>query len=671
MSVEGSEAPILTLATYLSGKGQILPSKPNEVVENRLLVIPPWQREYVWAASSTGEVGVLLDDLEDFVQGNETDYLMGSILLSHAPKEVHHRLVIDGQQRSLTYSILIMCVLRHIQNAQLLTKQIESNDPALVKQNTDKINAEMELLSAMNKAISENNSVYMPRISMPHQKANQILQNIFQWSKMPVGEEANLFTEEKDHWTQTQRNLISVAVWIYEKKLVTQDWLKNEEIIPAMEKIMNGVKFLQVTLSSQQEAIAIFDRINSRGALLDSGDLIKNRIFQSVESDEDFLQISGSWGEMNESLANCSLKRMREPKFLLRALALENQDITSHLIIDSDEPETKKKAPKITYEKLTTYWGERLNPDEAHEHKIKKIDPFEFADLLVSSSAWLQKLSVEQNIKGKALKELYFSRYLGSVQHYPMLLAGRHIEDITVLERLARQVHNRTAFYLLSEERTQDFEAMVPTWTALISKLGPNATIKDLDDLYNKRVKVSDADIDALVVQMRSWSYKSPDKKKIRAVLSQLTRIIDQVAGREDKESPASYFYTKRDTKKDTKNSKAWDIDHVQPSKGAGKDSHVHKIGNLVLLYADHNSLKKAVKPIDKADVYKDSHLKLTQSLIQINVDSERKKVDEYLKKIGFKNPNWDLSTWDEKAMKSREDMYAVLLKHHLTSLDN
>jgi hypothetical protein len=169
---------------------------------------------------------------------------------------------------------------------------------------------------------------------------------------------------------------------------------------------------------------------------------------------------------------------------------------------------------------------------------------------------------------------------------------------------------------------------------------------------------------------MRTWSYKSPDKKKIRAVLSQLTRIIDQVAGREDKESPASYFYTKKDTKKESKNSKAWDIDHIQPSKGAGKDSHVHKIGNLVLLYADHNSLKKAVKPIDKSDVYKDSHLKLTQSLIQINVDSERKKVDEYLKKIGFKNPNWDLNTWDEQAMKSREDMYAALLKHHLTTLE-
>lgn len=670
MSVEGTSAPILSLATYLSGKGQILPSKPNEVVENRLLVIPPWQREYVWSAAANGEVGVLLDDLEDFVHGSETDYLMGSVLLSHAPSETHHRLVIDGQQRSLTYSILIMSVLKHIQNAKLLTKQINSSDPALVKQNTDQINAESELLSLMNKAISENSAMYMPRISMPHQKANQILQNIFQWSKMPDGEEANLFLEEKEHWTQTQRNLVAVAIWIYEKKLMTQEWLKNEEIIPAMEKIMNGVKFLQVTLSSQQEAIAIFDRINSRGALLDSGDLIKNRIFQSVESDEDFNEISTSWGKMNESLANCSLKRMREPKFLLRALALENQDITPHLTSDGDEPDTKKNAPKITYEKLTTYWGERLSPDAQHDHKVKRIDPFEFADLLVSSSAWLQRLSTEQNIKGKALKELYFSRYLGSVQHYPMLLAGRHIEDFAVLERLARQVHNRTAFYLLSEERTQDFEAMVPTWTALISKLGPDATIKDIDDLYNKRIKIKDAEIDTLITQMRTWSYKSPDKKKIRAVLSQLTRIIDQVAGREDKESPASYFYTKRDTKKDTKNSKAWDIDHIQPSKGAGKDSPVHKIGNLVLLYADHNSLKKAVKPSDKADVYKDSHLKLTQSLLQINVDNERKKVDEYLKKIGFTNPNWDLNTWDEVAMKSREDMYAALLKHHLTSLE-
>ncbi|CAN2207684.1 Domain of unknown function DUF262 [Candidatus Nanopelagicaceae bacterium] len=651
MSVEGTVAPILSLKDYLTGKNQIQ-SDPLKPTPSRLLVVPPWQREYVWTPSESGEVGILLEDLRDFVLGKDDDYLMGSILLSKGTKEDHERLLIDGQQRTLTYSILLMCILKHAQNAH-----------ATVLKNHDV--EQQRTLVDMRTSVSNDDAMYIPRVSMPHSKANDMLQSIFAWSKVADGEASDLFTEEKDHWTQTQRNLIDVATWIYEKKLKTENWLPNPDLLTHMRKILDGVKFLQITLSSQQEAIAIFDRINSRGALLDSGDLIKNRIFQTVESDEDFNVISRSWMQMNESLAQCSLKRMREPKFLLRAMALSDQALKDHMEEESDQPDTKFTAPKITYEKLTTYWGERLDPKASHSHSVKKVSPFDFADDLVNASQWLHALSKEQTVKMKSLTELYFSRYLNSVQHYPMLLAGRNFNDFEVLAHLTRQVHNRTAFYLLSEERTQDFESLVPTWTGLITKLGSKATKSQLDDIYLNDVQVSVEAIDALVEQMRNWSYKSSDKKKIRAVLSQLTRVVDIAGGKEDKESPASYFSTKKD-----ENKESWDIEHVQPSKGAAKDSEVHKIGNLVLLKADHNSLKRAESPQKKSDVYRGSHLLLTQSLVGITIDKERKKVEEFFKAAKFAGTGWDVSDWGSSSMKSREDLYAALLKYHLTTLD-
>ncbi len=651
MSVEDTFAPILPLKDYLSGINQI-PSDPHKPTPSRLLVVPPWQREYVWTPSDAGEVGILLDDLREFVTGNDEDYLMGSILLSKGAKEDYERLLIDGQQRTLTYSILLMCVLKHVQNSHQLI--LKGNDQE-----------QQRTLVDMRSCVSNNDAMYIPRVSMPHSKANDMLQSIFAWSKVADGEASDVFTEEKDHWTQTQRNLIDVATWIYEKKLKTEGWLPNSELLSHMRKILDKVKFLQITLSSQQEAIAIFDRINSRGALLDSGDLIKNRIFQTVESDEDFNAISQSWMQMNESLAKCSLKRMREPKFLLRAMALSDQALRDHMSEEEDQPETKYTAPRITYEKLTTYWGERLDPKSSHSHAVKKISPFQFADDLVNASQWLHALSVEQTVKMKPLDELYFCRYLNSVQHYPMLLAGRNFEDFDALAHLTRQVHNRTAFYLLSEERTQDFESLVPTWTGLITKLGSKATKAQLDEIYEKNVKVSADSIDALIEQMRNWSYKSSDKKKIRAVLSQLTRVVDVAGGREDKDSPVSYFSTKKD-----ENKESWDIEHVQPSKGASKDSEVHRIGNLVLLKTNHNSLKGAVSPEKKSDVYKGSHLLLTQSLVGITIEKEKKKVDDFFKVAGFAGTGWDVPTWDSSSMKSREDLYAALLKYHLTTLN-
>lgn len=658
MSVEGTSAPILPLGHYLSGR-DLLPKDPKNPLgsnQNRLLVVPPWQREYVWNPTDEGEVGILLNDLREFVLDGEEDYLMGSILLSHGGDEINERLLIDGQQRTLTYSILIMAVLKHVQNSHKLVHHLGSHE-----QNA----AEDRTLVEMRSAISADDNIYIPRVSMPHGKANDMLQSIFAWSKVADGEASNVFTEERDHWTQTQRNLIEVAIWIYEKRLKTETWLPNKDLLKAMKKIMERVKFLQVTLTSQQEAIAIFDRINSRGALLDSGDLIKNRIFQAVEDDEGFNQISNSWLQMNESLAKCTLKRMREPKFLLRALALSDQSIQEHAITESGEPDTKFSAPKITYEKLTTYWGDRLNPKSHVSEYEKKLSPLVFADDLVKASQWLRAFSVESSIDSQPLDELYFSRYLNSVQHFPMLLAGRDFKDIRVLAHLSKQVHLRTAFYLLSEERTQDFESLVPTWTALISKLGPKATKSDLNEIYEKYVRVSEDSLDALIEQMRNWSYLTADRKKIRAVLSQLTRLVDIAGGAEDSGSPISYFSTRKDDNKES-----WDIDHVLPKKTAPRDPEIHRIGNLVLLKADHNSLKRAVSPIEKSDVYKGSHLLLTQNLVKITVNSERTKVDSYFQKAGIINTKWSLKDWDSKSMKLREEMYSRLLRFHLSNFN-
>jgi hypothetical protein len=230
---------------------------------------------------------------------------------------------------------------------------------------------------------------------------------------------------------------------------------------------------------------------------------------------------------------------------------------------------------------------------------------------------------------------------------------------------LTKQVHARTAFYLLSEERTQDFESLVPIWTGLISKAGANATKEDLKHIFEEYVQVNKDSMNLLMDQMRNWTYTSTDRKKIRAVLSQLTRIVDVAGRKEDKDSPVSYFSTKKDT-----NQESWDIDHILPKQSAPRDAELHKIGNLVLLKAKHNSLKKAATPWEKKDVYVGSHLLLTQNLVSVTVDDERAKVDRLFMKAGVSDTSWDLETWDENSMKKRADMYCNLLRHHLTELD-
>ena len=38
------------------------------LTQNRVIRIPPWQREYGWKPTESGQVGYLLADLKDFIE---------------------------------------------------------------------------------------------------------------------------------------------------------------------------------------------------------------------------------------------------------------------------------------------------------------------------------------------------------------------------------------------------------------------------------------------------------------------------------------------------------------------------------------------------------------------------------------------------------------------------
>jgi len=99
-------APIRSIAQYLT--------QPN-----RKLIIPPWQREYVWQVGENGEVGELLNDLKEFITEGQDSYLIGSIIICEEPKGSGNFWLIDGQQRTLTILIFLMAARRYITNEKL------------------------------------------------------------------------------------------------------------------------------------------------------------------------------------------------------------------------------------------------------------------------------------------------------------------------------------------------------------------------------------------------------------------------------------------------------------------------------------------------------------------------------------------------------------------------
>ena len=621
-------APIQSIGDYFS-------------LQHRNLIIPPWQREYVWQVGESGEVGELLSDLREFAESKSPEYWLGSVILCEEPHGSKNYWLIDGQQRSLTLLIFIMAAKKYMVNHKLL---IPGNE----------IHA--RLLTLCSDSVSATPSGYTARISMDRGKADSILQSIYVWSGLADDQKGSELLEERDNWTQTQRNLANVADWIYGQFTDKKKWVTDDKFVDFIEKILYNVKIVELHLPTIQDALTVFDRINNRGADLNSSDLIKNRIFQHA-TDEDFSEISENWRLMRRTLSASSLTRLKDPTYLLRTLAIIRQGAEK-----SYSDETLKRGTKITYNEVSKFWSDRLDPKQKNNSRLAPIKSEELVSELLECSRWLSDLSNEKlpHSKSLILKDLYFSRYLKIVQHYPMLLAGRHLSE-EAFALLVKQVHARTAYYFLSGERTQDFEKMVPEWTFDIAALSSSAKPTDLRKVY-ENYQITEKGFSELEQSMFLWSYKDgTDKKKIRAVLSQLSRTLDGLCGKELRKSPEAYFEAAK------KGSKfGWDLDHIEARRSDPKDSVYHSIGNLVLLHPIDNRSKGKSKSVDKEANYSECPLILTRTLVGIKANPDKRKVEDYLKSLGVKF-DFELSNWDERQIKLRTKFYYALLKDHLT----
>src|SRR4051794_8349402 len=74
------------------------------VLDDQMLVVPPYQRPYAWEAD---QVDAFWSDLRDALDGG-SNYFLGSVVLSSGPD---HRSIVDGQQRIAT-TTLLLCSIR-------------------------------------------------------------------------------------------------------------------------------------------------------------------------------------------------------------------------------------------------------------------------------------------------------------------------------------------------------------------------------------------------------------------------------------------------------------------------------------------------------------------------------------------------------------------------------
>lgn len=628
--IKNGGIPVLSLQEYLSS--------------DRTLVIPPWQREYSWKTTEDEQVDTLLKDLKKFLQNDsQSEYLMGSVVLCTLPENRKRPLLIDGQQRTLTLTLLLMCCQKFLKSNNQITP--DAKDTALDSAITSTIN-------------SNPFGVFQARVEMKQEDADATLRELYNWSIIAGDFDRSVF-KNMDKKTLTQKNLISATEYIYKKiageekrnkkgeltSSTTGEWLEPRELKSKMDKLLNSVKFIQIEVDDKRESISVFDHINNRGMALNPADLVKNLMFENVPNDE-FETISESWNAMTSALMLTKKSRLQDPRYLLRSI--------SHVEYGAHE----------SYENLDVFWSEKflLNMKKPSEG----ISPLGFAKLLPDYAENLRALALRDREFKHPLSEIYLSGELGSVQHFSVLLAGCDITNKDVFQLLCKQVNYRTLLYMFSGERTQAFDLMIPGWAKAVKEKGSNATKQDLYDVYKANALPDEKLFSDLKEQMALWNYTNATaKKRIRSVLALLSVYLNDICG-----APVRIEDAMRTVKVKTE-SHPWEIDHIMAQSNS-KDEKYQTIGNLVLLSSSDNNNASNDAPKDKIALYKESQLILTKTLAGLDFANTKHSdlVTKLLSQLKIDASKWQLKDWNNETVDSRFEFYFSLLRHVIKSVE-
>jgi uncharacterized protein with ParB-like and HNH nuclease domain len=222
--------------------------------------IPFFQRGYVWDKTNWSD---LLEDLYD----NTRNTFLGSLILKQVkqqtgkPKEV---LIIDGQQRLTTLSILLRALLNSF--SEEIKKNCKTSMETYLfykRQQTDRhLNVKL--------CHSRIDSSYY----------NKVISN-------------NLTELEIDSIT-SQSNRILQCYKYFLNELITMEQEKTTWLFNYLLDSTNKILVL-IDLSEDDDEQAIFDTINSAGVRLSGADIIKNAIFQKalelMENEDDVVKL--------------------------------------------------------------------------------------------------------------------------------------------------------------------------------------------------------------------------------------------------------------------------------------------------------------------------------------------------------------------------------------------
>lgn len=258
----------------------------REIIGNgKKYAVPLYQRDYSWKEEQWEDLWLDIDSLKD-----KTDiHYMGSIVLKSEENKTFT--IIDGQQRFITLSIIILAALKNIQN--FIDKKINPENNIQRK----------EIL--MNTFLGSKDAVsltYASKLKLNAHNNDFYQSRLLQLSIPPSSASLN-----------DSCKLMLSAFKYYDEQIAKSGYLKSAEDISKFieETIGEKILFIQISVADEISAYTMFETLNARRLELTATDLLKNYLFSLVKSDIDINNLNSQW----ETIVN-TVGVNQLPKFL-------------------------------------------------------------------------------------------------------------------------------------------------------------------------------------------------------------------------------------------------------------------------------------------------------------------------------------------------------------------
>jgi len=320
--------------------------KANEVSLNSFLsqtktqfIIPVYQRNYDWAESQCQQ---LFDDiLEVGIKTGDTHFI-GSIVFIHdgvyTSSDVKQLVVIDGQQRLTTFSLLYLGLYKFAMSNGLEERASEINETYLV-----------------NKFVKEDSSKLKLKQSDVNAKAFKFL----------------LSNNDPSNYGEYSR---LIENYIFFKNSINHD---NFNVI------LNGLNcllFVEISLErGKDDPQRIFESLNSTGLELSQADLIRNYILMGLEPTEQVRVFNDYWDVIEQNAKDTEKEESKVSDFIRDYLTYKTKKIPNkNKVYDEFKARYRDRNKKFYQEILqeikdfSYHYSKLLNPNKELSNEIRK-----------------------------------------------------------------------------------------------------------------------------------------------------------------------------------------------------------------------------------------------------------------------------------------------------------